>query len=147
MGNVVVTAIFAANRYMTLATADASGRPWASPVWFATEDHEELFWVSDPQTRHSRNIAARPEVAIVVFDSQVPVGDAAAVYMEAVAQELSGDELDRGIEVFSRRSVAQRLPDWSRDDVVEPARFRLYRATVTERSILGPHDERLPVTM
>jgi nitroimidazol reductase NimA-like FMN-containing flavoprotein (pyridoxamine 5'-phosphate oxidase superfamily) len=146
MGKPVVE-IFAANRYMTLATADASGRPWASPVWFATEDQEQLFWASDPQTRHSRNIAARPEVAIVVFDSQVDPGQAAAVYLEAVAEELDGDELDRGIEVYSRRSVEQGLAAWSREDVVAPARFRLYRATVTDRSILGPHDERLPVTM
>jgi hypothetical protein len=27
--------IIDANRYMTLATADAQGTPWASPVWFA----------------------------------------------------------------------------------------------------------------
>ncbi len=25
--------------YMTLATADASGRPWASPVWFAHDGY------------------------------------------------------------------------------------------------------------
>lgn len=140
-------AIFAANRFMTLATADASGRPWASPVWFATEDREHLFWVSDPQMRHSRNIAARPEVGIVVFDSQVEPNQGTAVYMEAVAQELGGDELDRGIDVFSRRSVAQGLRTWARDEVVAPARLRLYRATVADRWILGPHDKRLPVTM
>ncbi len=27
-----------ANRYLTLATADADGRPWVSPVYFATAD-------------------------------------------------------------------------------------------------------------
>ena len=31
-----VRAIIDANRYMTLSTADASGLPWVSPVWFAT---------------------------------------------------------------------------------------------------------------
>ena len=141
-------AIFAANRYMTIATADASGRPWASPVWYAASaDHHQVFWVSDPETRHSRNIAARPEVGIVVFDSQIAVGQAAAVYMEAVAQEVAGAEIDRGIDVYNRRSAEQGLPTWSRADVVAPARLRLYRATVTDLTILGPHDERLPVTM
>ena len=43
--------------------------------------YDALFWVSSPQARHSRNLAARPQVSIVVFDSQVPVGSAAAVYM------------------------------------------------------------------
>ena len=49
-----------ANLYMVLATADADGRPWASPVYFAVEDYTELFWVSSPDVTHSRNLAVRP---------------------------------------------------------------------------------------
>jgi predicted pyridoxine 5'-phosphate oxidase superfamily flavin-nucleotide-binding protein len=30
--------IIDANSYATLATADADGRPWATPVWFAERD-------------------------------------------------------------------------------------------------------------
>ena len=99
-----------------------------------------------PQARHSRNLAARPQMSIVVFDSQVPVGSAAAVYMLAVAQELTGAELERGMEVFAREDAAQGLAPWTLADVTAPASHRLYRATVTEHWVLGPHDERLPVT-
>ena len=141
----IASEILAANRYMTLATADASGRPWATPVWFATENDEELYWVSSPETRHSRNLAARRELAIVVFDPTVDPGAAAAVYLSAVGEELSGDELGRGIDAYARVSRAQGLREWTRDDVGAPARFRLYRASVVERFILGPGDERLPV--
>lgn len=28
---------------MTLATADVSGRPWASPVWYAQAGYREFF--------------------------------------------------------------------------------------------------------
>ena len=31
---------------MTLATADADGVPWASPVWYAPDGYSELLWVS-----------------------------------------------------------------------------------------------------
>jgi nitroimidazol reductase NimA-like FMN-containing flavoprotein (pyridoxamine 5'-phosphate oxidase superfamily) len=65
----VLRAVVDANAYMTLATADADGRPWASPVWFAHEGYGEFFWVSRPDTRHSRNLVTRPSVAIVIFDS------------------------------------------------------------------------------
>lgn len=68
------------NAYMTLATADEAGRPWASPVWYAPEGYEEVFWVSSPEARHSRNIAARPGVAVVIFDSTAPVGTGQAVF-------------------------------------------------------------------
>jgi nitroimidazol reductase NimA-like FMN-containing flavoprotein (pyridoxamine 5'-phosphate oxidase superfamily) len=52
--------IIDSNRYMTLATADESGLPWASPVWYASAEYREFFWVSSPDVRHSRNLATRP---------------------------------------------------------------------------------------
>src|SRR5215211_3043194 len=70
----VAREIIDANRYMTLATADGDGRPWASPVWYAHQGYTDLYWVSRPEARHSRNLAVRPEVGIVIFDSTVPVG-------------------------------------------------------------------------
>jgi len=143
----VARAVFSGNRYMTLGTADEDGRPWVSPVWFARAGYEELYWVSKPGARHSRNIAGRPQVSIVIFDSQVPAGSAAAVYMEAVAEELSGAELARGIDVFGRESAAQGLSVWTLADVTAQARHRLYRAVVTERWVLDPRDERVPVTL
>ena len=48
--------------------------PWASPVWFASEDYRELYRMSLPGARHSQNIAGRPQIAMVVFDSTVPPG-------------------------------------------------------------------------
>jgi len=137
--------ILAANRYMVLGTADADGVPWVSPVWFASEDGETFLWVSKPGTRHSRNVAARPEVAIVVFDSSVHSDDAAALYLSAVATELDGAERDDAVARYSRVSEAQGLRRFTTQDVSADARWRIYRATVTERSVLGPGDERLPV--
>ncbi|HEX6697739.1 MAG TPA: pyridoxamine 5'-phosphate oxidase family protein [Solirubrobacteraceae bacterium] len=143
----VVRAVFAGNRYMTLGTADEHGQPWVTPVWFARGGHDALVWVSSPQARHSRNLAARPQVGIVVFDSQVAVGSASAVYMQAVAAELEGADLEHGLEVFGRESAAQGLRVWTMSDVTAPARHRLYRAVVSEQWVLGPRDERLPVSL
>src|SRR6266511_2971956 len=55
---------------------------------------------------HSRNIAVRPQIGIVVFDSQVPISTGQAVYMTAVAGQPTGAELERGIDVYSPRSLA-----------------------------------------
>jgi nitroimidazol reductase NimA-like FMN-containing flavoprotein (pyridoxamine 5'-phosphate oxidase superfamily) len=137
---VTVQDIVAANRYMVLATADAAGRPWSTPVWFATEDHRHFFWVSKPGARHSRNIAERAEIAIVIFDSTVTPGDARALYMAATAEQMAPDE----IGVFARESARQGLSVWSADEVSEPAKHRLYRATATEHYLLDPSDERVP---
>jgi nitroimidazol reductase NimA-like FMN-containing flavoprotein (pyridoxamine 5'-phosphate oxidase superfamily) len=136
--------IIDSNRFMALATADASGRPWASPVWYAPRAYRELFWASSPEAQHSRNLAERPELAIVIFDSHEP-GTWKAVYMPAVAEQVA--DVDEGIEVYARRSVEQGLPVWTRDDVLPPAKHRLYRATVHEWFVLDDHDERLPVAL
>jgi hypothetical protein len=84
-------------------------------------------------------------VSLVIFDSGAPIGTGQAVYMTAVAQKLSGIDVDRGIEAFSRRSVAHGGSEWTRDDVQPPARHRLYRAVATSHFVLGPKDQRLPV--
>ena len=86
----VARAVLAGNRYMTLGTADEHGHPWVTPVWFARADYHEFFWVSSPQARHSRNLAARPQMSIVIFDSQVPVGSAAASTCWRSREELTG---------------------------------------------------------
>ncbi|MGH2528432.1 MAG: pyridoxamine 5'-phosphate oxidase family protein [Actinomycetota bacterium] len=141
-------AMIDANLYMVLATADETGRPWASPVYFAVSDYTEFFWVSSPDATHSRNIAVRPQVSIVIFNSQVPIGTGQGVYMPAVAEETTGIELERGIDVFSRRSLAHGGVAWTPDDVQGEAELRLYRATAAEHSILakdGRPDHRMVI--
>ena len=36
--------IIEASRYLVLATADAAGRPWSSPVYFAHIGFTEFYW-------------------------------------------------------------------------------------------------------
>jgi nitroimidazol reductase NimA-like FMN-containing flavoprotein (pyridoxamine 5'-phosphate oxidase superfamily) len=144
-GTEVAGRILDANDYMTLATADGDGSPWATPVWFAARGRDEFIWVSRPGARHSRNIAARPAVAIVIYDSTVPVGGAAAVYVEAVAGEVDAADRADALAVFSGRSEARGLEAWRETDVTEPAQHRLYRARASHVYILGDHDQRVPV--
>jgi hypothetical protein len=145
-----VSEIIEASRYLVLATADATGRPWSSPLYFAHIDFTEFFWVSSPDVTHSRNIAARPEVAIVVFDSQAEIGVGQGVYMPAVAKLVEGSETAPGIEAFSRRSVAHGGPEWTSERVQPGAALRLYQATADSHWILakdGRPDHRIPVQL
>ena len=112
------------NSYMALGTADETGHPWVSPVWFASEDYTRFHWVSSPDSRHSRNLAARREVAIAIFDSSAVPGTAEAVYMSGRAEELTGNELERGIELFDRRSQKDIARTWELSDVQPPSLFR-----------------------
>src|SRR6266545_5240044 len=124
------------NRYMTLGTADESGAPWVSPVFYAAAEYRHFFWVSSPEARHSRNIATRPRVSIVIFDSQAPVDMGQGVYISAVAEEVTGIDVDRGIEIFSPWAAAHGAGVWTRDSVQPPAGNRLYRVSAAEFFVL-----------
>lgn len=136
-----VRRVIDSNGYMALGTTDEVGHPWVSPVWFASEDYHNFHWVSSPDTKHSQNLAARPDVAIAIFDSSVPVGGAEAVYMKGVANELTGVELARGLEVFDRVSQEAIGNRWVLNDVKGSALFRLYRATISEHWVLIRGDD------
>jgi hypothetical protein len=116
----------------------------------------EFYWVSSPDTQHSRNVATRPHVSIVIFDSHAAIGTGQAVYMSAVAEELTGVDLDRGVDIFSRVSQGHGAREWTLEDIRPPALHRLDRATASEHSILDPagdpvhgraRDHRTPVTV
>jgi nitroimidazol reductase NimA-like FMN-containing flavoprotein (pyridoxamine 5'-phosphate oxidase superfamily) len=125
-----------ANAYMALGTADENGQPWVSPVWFATEDYVQFHWVSSPESRHSRNLEARREVAIAIYDSSRAPGTAEAVYISGLAGELTGDEIEHGIELYDRVSQRDIQRAWELSDVQPPSLFRLYRATASEHFVL-----------
>ncbi|WP_157377097.1 pyridoxamine 5'-phosphate oxidase family protein [Agromyces sp. Root1464] len=135
------------NTYLTLATADADGRPWASPVWFAARGLSEFYWVSRFVRRHSLNIEVRPEVALVVFDSTAPVGRAEALYVDAVAGQVDDADLAAALAVYSGRSVERGLPPWDEAAVTGDAPHRLYVARATDVFVLDETEGRVSVPM
>jgi hypothetical protein len=136
-------ALIDANLYATLGTADSQGNPWVSPVYFATADYAEFYWVSDRDATHSRNIAERPQLSMVIFDSTVPTYSGRAAYLAAAATELTGRDLDRGIEIYPG-PPARGATGLERDDVTPPSSYRLFRATVTAAFVLCPREPRQP---
>lgn len=141
-------AVIDASLYMVLATADGAGRPWSSPVYFAHDGYAEFLWVSAPEAAHSRNIAARPQVGIVFFDSHAPIATGQGVYVSATAEQVGSDNLARGIETFSQRSIGHGGAAWAVMDVQADSGLRLYRAVAESYSILakdGQPGHRIPV--
>lgn len=109
--------------------------------------------MSSPDVTHSRNIVVHPQISIVIFDSQIPVGMGQAVYMSALAEELTAVHLARGVEIYNRRfqdPAEHGVHTIKLDDVRSPALYRLYRATALEHWILDRNtrpDHRIAVTL
>lgn len=136
-------ALLDTNGFLTLGTVDPDGRPWTTPVYFAAAGLREFYWSSETGALHSRNLAERPGVSIVVFDSSVRPYYGRALYAAGTACELSGDDLERGLEVYpgpAERGATELTPG----DVTGSSPYRLYRAMATEVWVLCPREPRQP---
>lgn len=133
------------NQYMVLGTADEGGQPWVSPVYYAAKDYTEFYWISSPEVTHSRNLARRPRLSIVVFDSQQPAGTGRAVYMSAEAEQLAGADVEQGLMVYPGH-LGPGVRRFTPEEVRSPGPYRLYRATVSRHWMLCPRSPGKPCT-
>jgi len=140
------------NRFLVLGTVDPDGRARVSPVWFSLVDHRDVYWLSAPDSHHSRNLAERPEVSMVVFDSSLDPHTGQAVYLEATARRIPDDELEVACAAaFEGVDDALSFTPATLQD--QP--FVLYRAAVTRTEIHvrgsdlgdGTADQRVPVSL
>ncbi len=111
-------------RYATIATASKDGKPWNTPVAHTFDEELNIYWVSDRENRHSRNVRENENVAIVIYSSMVPAGSEWGVYFEATATELNDPK-----EILAMRRI-KKGPDYQ----AEPGEFtgdavrRVYKA-------------------
>ena len=125
-----------ANLYMTLGTRNPDGSPRLSPVFYTAARYTDFYWLSSPGAQHSRNLAERPQVQIVIFDSTADVGRGEAVYITATARQVDADELDAVCpEAF--RTVAGARP-FQPAELRGDAAVRLYVAQASSWEVHVP---------
>ena len=141
-----------ANAYLVLGTTDPGGTPRLSPVFYGVHEYRDFYWVSHPDAHHSANVAARPVVSWVVFDSSVTVRETRAVYCSGEAREVPAGELDDHVGVAFREIRGAR--SFAAEALSGPD-LRLYvaRAATWEVHVAGSHptygtgtDRRVAVT-
>ena len=137
--NEMARRVISGNHYMVLATVDPGGAPRVSPVYYTPARYTDLYWVSSPEAQHSRNVAERPDVQIVIFDSSVPVGAGEAVYLAATAGRIEDGELEAVCPEAFRTTAGAR--PFAPDELRGAARIRLYVARISscEVHVAGRH--------
>lgn len=76
----------ATHHTLTVATAGPDG-PWAAALFYAN-DAFVLYWLSDPGSRHSLNIAHNPRVAITIHEDYRDWRMIQGLQMEGTAERL-----------------------------------------------------------
>ncbi len=84
---------------MTVATVK-DGTPWAASVFYAN-DGFTLYFLSDPESRHSRDIAENPTVAVTVNEDYHDWRKIKGVQMEGKAELVATeDEMARAVATY-----------------------------------------------
>jgi hypothetical protein len=84
-------AYITAHNTLTLAT-EQDGRPWAASLFYANEGFT-LYFVSDPGTRHAKNLQGNPRVAATIADDQRDWRAIAGLQLEGTCEAI-GNPVD-----------------------------------------------------
>ncbi|MEP0761982.1 MAG: pyridoxamine 5'-phosphate oxidase family protein [Chloroflexota bacterium] len=127
------------SKQSTLALATAGlrdGRPQVAPLFFASDDALNLYWVSDPDSRHSRNIADWNEVAAAIYVHTWDWMGIKGVQIEGTAMPVTDDEeRQRALALYSAKFpfVDDRFDDLIANSVFYVLRPRWLRWVDNER--------------
>lgn len=66
---------------LTLATLDEGG-PWATPLYYVSDDALDLFFLSDPTTRHCQAVARNPNVSAAIHEESAAWTDIRGLQLE-----------------------------------------------------------------
>lgn len=91
----------AAHHVMTLCTHGPDG-PWAAPVFYAASGLT-LYFVSNPETRHGRNIGAAAPVAAAITEDYDQWQEIQGLQLEGRCRRLTGEEQAAARAIFLAR--------------------------------------------
>lgn len=111
--------------YVTLATTCPDGTPWNTPVFGYFDESLNLYWASWVKNQHSRNIAAKPHIFAVVFNSKAAEGEGLGIYFQMTARAIK----DPRQVVDARRIYTTKFGEnLQHEPFIDACPRRLYKA-------------------
>jgi nitroimidazol reductase NimA-like FMN-containing flavoprotein (pyridoxamine 5'-phosphate oxidase superfamily) len=133
--------ILRTERFLTLATVDRSGFPWASPLLYGYDAGLTLYWSSAIASRHSINLdETQGRCAVTMFDSHASPGKIAGLFLTGTGELVPENQVAQALEhLFAR--MDQR-PNRTAADYLGKSPRRFYQFQPSEIWITG---DRVPV--
>lgn len=118
-----------------LATVSPGGRAYISHMYFAWTDSFGVCWISDPESRHSRNLTTNTTAAVTIYDSRQIWGRLdRGIHLFGAAAEVSGRRSSE-----AERAYAKRFPDYGGlDESLRLYRFRPRTMQLFDERSLAP---------
>lgn len=112
---------------MSLATADDGGI-WVCDVIYVHDDDMNLYWMSDPDARHSQAVLSRPRIAGTITVSGRGENNL-GIQFEGVVEKIAGPRFDLAVKHFLKRG--KPLPKEG-EDVLQDDSWYMLKPTIIE---------------
>jgi uncharacterized protein YhbP (UPF0306 family) len=100
---------------MSLATRDEGGL-WVADVVYIYDDAFNIYWMSDPEVRHSKALLLNPQVAGSITISNKSKEPTLSLQFSGVAEKIEGPRFDLATKHLAKRG---HPPPEETDDVLE----------------------------
>jgi uncharacterized protein YhbP (UPF0306 family) len=98
----LVRAVLEKGHLMSLGIVDGGG-PWVADVIYVFDDEFNLYWMSDPDARHSQALLDSPSVAGTITVSNAKQEPNLGIQFAGIARKLEGSRSDLALKHFAKR--------------------------------------------
>ena len=93
------------SKYKLVSVGTNHKLPWAANVYYLFDDDFNLYFVSNPNTKHCKNIARNPKVSVTIADSsQDPNGNKVGFQGRGIAKKVTSvNEIKEIIKSWNKR--------------------------------------------
>lgn len=90
------------HKTLTLATC-SDNQPHAASLYFANDADLNLYFVSDPETRHARDLIANPDVAVTINEDHFPWRQLRGLQIRGRARQVPAEKRDTVLDLYLER--------------------------------------------
>jgi uncharacterized protein YhbP (UPF0306 family) len=116
------------SQYMMQVATESNRQPWICTVYYAVDSDLNLYWLSLPTRKHSKEIKINNKIAaaipVVFVNGEKVVG----IQVQGIAEELESSSNFRKIaELYA--DIFNRTKDWVEDFCKNETDHKLYKIT------------------
>ncbi len=130
-------------KLMSLSTS--SDKPWTSNVYYTIDDDFNLYFLSEPESKHCRDIKANPNVSCSIADSSQKVTDKKiGAQIQGTATQLTDvDQIKKALDSWNRDIPGfAHIINWENMEkhVIKSKVYRVKPATIKflNEALYGP---------
>jgi uncharacterized protein YhbP (UPF0306 family) len=98
-----ILALLTETHDLTLATLDPDGKPRATPLFFAFDDQATLYFLSERDTQHCRNLEREPFVAAALYPDVSDWRQLRGLQIKGLAAAVPTPDIEAALAIYIDR--------------------------------------------